>query len=447
MTEIRVVGMGFVGIPLAVAFDDAGHDVVGFDIDEDRVRQLGRGRDPTREVADDSLRETGAEFTSDPSALAGFDYAVVTVPTPVDEWRRPVLDMIAAAGRTVGDHLQPGATVVLESTVYPGGTREVLVPALETASGLDAGGDFGVGYSPERIAPGPGDSYSLRRTNKLVSATDEQTLSGLLALYESIIEATVHPVASIETAEAAKCLENVQRDVNIALANEFVIGCRKLDVDLDPQAVLDAAGTKPAFHDYRPGLVGGHCIPVDPHLLAKRFDRSGFHSMLIESARRTNESFPRHVADQVAKHVPRTGAVAQADGAGASSPADGAPVDADAGAFRALVLGFAYKANVTDARNDALGTLVDELDAHGAAVEGCDPLVDDDHLADEFGVEPVSDPDFSAYDAVVVSTLHDEFREYELAEHVDADGLPYVVDLTGHFRRAPDPLSPEGNVS
>jgi len=440
MTQILVVGLGFVGIPLAVAFDDAGHDVVGFDIDEKRVRGLRRGNDPTSEVEDDTLAKTDVEFTADPTAIEGFDYAIVTVPTPTDDWHRPQTDMIAAAGQTIGDHLQPGATVVLESTVYPGGTREVLVPALESASGLQAGHDFNVGYSPERLAPGPTDGYGLRNTSKLVSADDDETLSELVALYGSIIDATVHPAPSIETAEAAKCLENVQRDVNIALINEFVIGSRQLDIDLDPMAVLDAAGTKPAFHEYCPGIVGGHCIPVDPHLLAKRFNRSGFYAELIESARRTNESFPRHVAEQVAKNVSRR-AVAKADGFGAEALSEGIVTDTASGGFRALVLGFAYKANVSDARNDAIGTLVDELASYGGFVDGCDPLVDDDILANEFDAHPVEDPDFSAYDAVVVTTLHDQFRKYNLDDYASTDGPPYVLDLTGYFRPADDPLS------
>ncbi|MFC7115144.1 nucleotide sugar dehydrogenase [Natronoarchaeum sp. GCM10025703] len=323
----------------------------------------------------------------------------------------------------------------------------MLVPALEAASGLEAGHDFGVGYSPERIAPGPADDYSLRQTSKLVSAGDEQTLSETVSLYESIIEASVHPVPTIETAEAAKCLENVQRDVNIALINEFTIGSRKLDIDLDPRAVLDAAGTKPAFHDYQPGIVGGHCIPIDPHLLAKRFNRDGFYSALIESARRTNDSFPRHIAEQVAKNVPQTETVLQADGGGVERLSDGTMADRESEGFRTLVLGFAYKANISDPRNDALGTLIDELNSYGASVDGYDPLVDDNHLAAEFGVHPVDDPDFAAYDAVIVTTLHDEFRDYSLNDHNTADESPYIVDLTGHFRQSADTLSTENNVS
>ena len=444
MTEIRVVGMGFVGIPLAVAFDAVGHDVVGFDVDPERVSELRQGRDPTREVGEGALRETDAQFTDDPAALDGFDYAVVTVPTPIDDWHRPDLATVTAAGRTVGDHLDPGATVVLESTVYPGGTREVLVPALEAASGLAAGEDFSVGYSPERLAPGPGDGYSLRQTSKIVSADDDQTLADLVALYESIIDETIHPAPTIETAEAAKCLENVQRDVNIALVNEFVVGCRSLDADLDPWAVLDAARTKPAFHDYRPGIVGGHCIPVDPHLLAKRFDRSGFHPAIIESARRTNDSFPGFLAERVVKNVAGVEARARTDGANPDSHLERPPAGTGPSGFRVLVLGFAYKANVNDVRNDSLETLVEELDAFGAAVHGHDPMVDDDRLAATFGVEPVSRPQFSAYDAVVVTTLHDDFREYDLDEHAASDAPPYVLDLTGHFRRPADPL-PEGD--
>lgn len=443
MTETRVLGLGYVGIPLAVAFDAAGHDVVGFDVDTRRAAELQAGRDPTGEVED--LSDCNVDFTADPGDLDGFDYAFLTVPTPVDDWKRPDLSAVAAAGRTVGEHLDPGATVVLESTVYPGGTREVLVPALESSSGLALGTDFSVGYSPERLEPGPGEGREagIRATNKIVSASDDDALADLVAVYESIVDATVHPAPSIETAEAAKCLENVQRDVNIALVNEFFEGSRELDVDLDPQAVLEAARTKMTFHDYRPGIVGGHCIPIDPHLLSKRFARSGFHADVIETARRTNESFPQFLAADVVRNVGRIRQRGRADGMGAATDLAGA---SDRENLAALVLGFAYKPNVSDVRNDSLRTFVEELSSYGVAVAGHDPRVDDDSVA-SFGADPVSDPEFGSYDAVVVTALHDEFRECGLADHATAGELPYVLDLTGHFSGPSAQRAPETDVS
>lgn len=443
MTETRVLGLGYVGIPLAVAFDAAGHDVVGFDVDSDRAAALQAGRDPTGEVED--LSDCDADFTADPGDLDGFDYAFLTVPTPVDDWKRPDLSAVAAAGRTVGDHLDPGATVVLESTVYPGGTREVLVPALESASGLSAGTDFSVGYSPERLEPGPsvGREAEIEKTNKVVSAWDDEALADLVRVYESIVDATVHPAPSIETAEAAKCLENVQRDVNIALVNEFFEGARELDVDLDPQAVLAAARTKQSFHDYRPGIVGGHCIPIDPYLLSERFARSGFHAEVIESARRTNESFPTFLAAEVVRNVGRIRQTGRADGVGVDADLAAQP---DRENVRALVMGVAYKSNVSDVRNDSLRTLVEELASYGVAVAGHDPRVDDDSVA-SFGAEPVADPSFGAYDAVLVTALHDEFRESGLEEYATEGELPYVLDLTGYFQPPTGQQSPEIDVS
>lgn len=447
MSEISVIGMGFVGIPLAVAFDGAGHDVVGYDIDSDRVRSLRQSRDPTDEIREQTLWESDVEFTSDPGEIRGSDYAIITVPTPIDDWKRPDLKAVTSAGQTVGEQLSRGMTVVLESTVYPGATKEVLVPALEKTSGLEAGPDFSVGYSPERIAPGSSDRDHLQQTNKIVSGQDDETLADLVTLYESIIEATVHPAPTIETAEASKCLENVQRDVNIGLVNEFVMGCQQLDVNLDPRDVLEAARTKSAFHDYRPGLVGGHCIPVDPHFLVSSFQRNGFDPTIMEGARRTNESFSKFLAESMVKQMAKLRAQNR-DGVrregGGRNPIRNI---VDSWNSRALILGFSYKSNVNDIRNDVLRSLITELASYEITVCGHDPLVPDEELEAEFGVETVADPDFSSYDSVLVTALHDEFRDCGLEEHLSEYDRPYVLDLTGHFRKPSAAVLPKKNVS
>ena len=258
---VCVVGLGYVGLPLAVAFDQAGHTVRGYDISPSTIEQLQQGEDPTGDVGDPAVDESDIGFDTDSAVIEGADVVVVTVPTPISDENDPNLDFVEAASKTVGEHLSPGGTVVLESTVFPGATREVVVPAIEEASGFRLGEEFTVGYSPERLVPGD-DAHSLENVVKIVSASDDETLAELVQLYESIVDVGVHEAPSLAVAEAAKCIENVQRDVNIALINELSVACDRLGIDSN--AVLEAAGTKWNFHDYRPGLVGGHCIPVDP---------------------------------------------------------------------------------------------------------------------------------------------------------------------------------------
>jgi len=421
--------MGFVGIPLSIAFDAAGHDVTGYDVDRERATALHNDVDPTGEVDGDTLAESSVVFSYEPDTIDGSDYAIITVPTPTDEWQSPDLGAIESAARTVGDQLSRGTTVVLESTVYPGATREVLLPALEASSGLQPGDDFGVAYSPERIAPGAPQPEHIQQTNKLVGALDSGTLDDVYELYDGVIHASVHRVPSIETAEASKCLENAQRDVNIALVNEFVMGCQRLSIDIDPSAVLKAARTKPAFHDYSPGLVGGHCLPVDPYFLIRRFNRDDFSPRIIESARRTNESFADYLAETVIKgvQVARTARPA----APARPRRDDPFLHPDDATV--LVMGFSYKRNVNDYRNEALERLIRALESYGTTVYGHDPLIGSATVNREFGVRTVSDPNFADYDAIVVTTLHDQFYDYDIGSlHSNADG-PFVVDLTDHF--------------
>jgi UDP-N-acetyl-D-galactosamine dehydrogenase len=407
---VAVVGLGYVGLPLAVAFDDVGDDVVGFDVDDERVDALAAGADPTDEVGDHAVAAGDVHYATDPVHLSDADYVVVTVPTPVDDLGNPNLGAVEAAARTVGEHLSPGTTVVLESTVYPGATREVLVPALEAGADLERGEDFHVGYSPERLAPGT--DRGLRDAVKIVGADDPAVREDLATLYESVVDAGVHRADSLEVAETAKVIENVQRDINIALINELAIICSRLDVDTE--AVLEAAGTKWNFHEYEPGLVGGHCIPVDPHYLAYRSECEGFSPKLLLTGREINKRMPKYAAERTVKGLNECGKVLQ---------------DCEL-----LVLGLAYKPDVGDIRTSAVGGMIAELETYGISVTGFDPHADDDAMREEFGIEIAPEIDAAGYDGVVVATGHGAFADLELdglARQLDAD--PLLMDVDGVF--------------
>lgn len=433
MSDTCVLGMGFVGIPLGLTFDSAGYDVVGFDIDEDRIRKLERGQDPTGELGE-KIKESEVSFTTDPRTIQDCEYVIITVPTPVDGWNQPDLNAVTLSGQTVGENISEGTTVILESTVYPGATNEVLVPAIEEASGLTAGTDFSVGYSPERITPSESDQYSIRRMSKIVSGQDEETLADLVELYESVVDATVYPAATIETAEAAKCLENVQRDVNIALMNEFVMGCDQLDTNVRPQDVLLAAQTKPGFHDYHPGIVGGHCIPVDPHFLISKFEKNGFDAPLMRHARQTNESFPEFVAERTIQRLTSLESRYSGDELRGARRTEPGNTNANCWDPAVLILGFAYKANTNDTRNDALDRMIEELERYNTTVYGYDPNVEPGKIEEQFGVRSLEEPHLSEFDAIIITTLHDEFQDLNLEGAQLETDPPAVVDLTGHFR-------------
>ncbi len=412
--RVCVVGLGYVGLPLALAFAEEGVSVLGFDVDESKVDALRAGRDPTGHASTDELAGSDATFTADPAGIATADYVVIAVPTPVDNGKNPDLAYVEAAGETVGEHMTPGTTVVLESTVYPGATEEVLVPALETASGLSVGEEFHVGYAPERAAPGE-TGRGVRDVTRVVSADTDAVRDDLAALYERVVDAGTYRAPSIRTAEAAKVIENVQRDVNIALANELAVVCDHLD--LRTQDVLDAAASKWNFHDeYRPGLVGGHCIPVDPLYLVHRSEHEGFSPKLVLQAREVNEYMPKHTAEITLKGLNRCGKVLRES--------------------RVLVLGLAYKANVGDIRTSEVHGVLNELREYGVDVVGYDPHVDSEEISDAFDVPLADDPSLDGYDAVVVATGHDAFQEFQptdFARGLNDDAL--VVDVPGLFER------------
>lgn len=406
---ICIVGQGYVGLPLALAFDEEGYGVIGYDISERKIGVLSDGRDPTGDHGDETIAESGVTFTTDASTIERADYVIITVPTPVDETKNPDLSFIESAAEIVGEHVSEGTTVVLESTVYPGVTRDVLGPTVEEHSGLTVGEDLFLGYSPERLSPG---STTLREAKKIVSGSDEETLDRLVALYGSVVDAGIHRAPSMETAEAAKVAENVQRDINIALVNELAIVCDHMD--LDTHAVLEAAGSKWNFHPYRPGLVGGHCIPIDPLYLAHGAERVGYQPKLIMQAREVNEYMPKHTAELVMRALNRSGKVLKDS--------------------RVLALGLAYKANVGDIRTSQVRGVIRALSEYDVEMVGYDPHANTEAMRESFDIEIQDELSFEGFDGVVLATGHDEFTTLALepvAAELDDD--PVLVDVVGTF--------------
>ena len=408
---ICIVGLGYVGLPIAVEFDRAGHSVIGFDIDAEKIQQLTSGLDPTGDIGDAGVVDSDVEFTTESAKIAEADFVIIAVPTPVDDLKNPNLEFVESAGELIGSHMTEGTIVVLESTVYPGATREILGPAIEQTSGFTAGEEFALGYSPERLVPGD-EEHSFSNVTKIVSGQDDETLSEISTLYESVVDAGVHRAPEIEVAEAAKAIENIQRDLNIALVNELAIACGNLD--LDTHAVLDAASTKWNFHDYRPGLVGGHCIPVDPFYIIYESERNGFTPNLIEQGREVNEHMPKHVAEETLKGLNQCGKVLRES--------------------TVLVLGLAYKPNVGDIRTSAVGGSIEKLKTYGVNVIGYDPHADAAAAAEEFGIEILDELDFEDVDGVLLATPHDEFLEIDFNTVVPAlADHPLLVDVMGVF--------------
>ena len=386
--RIAVVGLGYVGLPLAVAFGSR-FPTVGFDISAERVGDLRAGRDATLEVQHDELAASShLRFSAEAADLGDSNVYIVTVPTPVDEARRPDLGPLSAASRMVGAVLAPGDVVIYESTVYPGCTEEVCVPILEQASGLSVNGDFFVGYSPERVNPGDRE----RRVSDVVKVTSGSTPEAAVfvdRLYAGIISAGTHPVSSIKVAEAAKVIENTQRDLNIALVNDLAVLFNRLGIDTIE--VLEAAGTKWNFLPFRPGLVGGHCIGVDPYYLTHKAQQVGHHPDVILAGRRTNDGMGSYVAGETIRLMVRKGIN---------------PVDA-----RVLVLGLAFKENCPDTRNSRVLDVVAALHAYGVGVDVHDPWVDPARAGAEHGLELEAAPAQGVYDAVIVAVGHREFAD------------------------------------
>ena len=384
--RIAIIGLGYVGLPLAVAFGKR-YPTVGFDIDERRIRELREFHDHTLEVDEAGLRAADKlEFGSDPAALKRCNVFIVTVPTPIDEYKRPDLRPLESASRTVGRALQPGGIAIYESTVYPGATEEICVPILERESGLAFNRDFYAGYSPERINPGDHE-HRLETIVKVTSGSTEAAADFVDGLYASIIRAGTHRASSIRVAESAKVIENIQRDVNIALINELALIFHRLGIDT--REVLDASGTKWNFLPFKPGLVGGPCIGVDPYYLTHKAQQIGYHPDMILAGRRINDGMGSHVARRVVRLLSQRG-------------------KSIAGA-RVLVLGLAFKENCPDLRNTKVVDIIGELRGYGAHVDVHDPWVDAELAEEEYGIVPVGDPSPGSYDAIVLAVPHREF--------------------------------------
>ena len=415
--KIAVVGLGYVGLPLVVGFGRK-RPVIGFDVDAGRVEELRAGHDRTGEVSEKELTAAQVEFTADEADLRKADFHIVAVPTPIDAANRPELSLLVHASEIVGRHLQPGAIVVYESTVYPGVTEEVCLPVLERASGMTCGRDFAVGYSPERINPGDRE-HTLERITKVVSAMDEQTLDIVAAVYGEVVPAGIYRAASIKTAEAAKVIENTQRDLNIALMNELAMIFHRLE--LDTTLVLEAAGTKWNFLPFRPGLVGGHCIGVDPYYLTYKAEAVGYHPQVILAGRRINDGMGAHVADYI--------------GAELSTMFPGDP------GTDVLVLGLTFKEDVSDLRNSKVVELIDGLRARGCRVRVHDPLADPGDAQEAYGIELLSGLESSPrYDCVVGAVAHSSYRAFTsetFARLLRPGGL--VADIKGMWRDIPLP--------
>jgi len=388
MSTVAVVGLGYVGLPLAVAFGRM-FRTIGFDLSAEKVENYRRHVDPTGELSSEDLRSaTRLTVTTDPVALAAADIIVVAVPTPVDAVRRPDFGPLVGASTTVGKHMKKGATVVYESTVYPGATEEVCIPVLEKNSGKTWLKDFNVGYSPERINPGDKE-HRLETIMKVVAGDTPETLERVASLYSAIVLAGVYRASSIKVAEAAKVIENTQRDLNIALINELAIIFNRIGIDTIE--VLEAAGTKWNFLPFRPGLVGGHCIGVDPYYLTYKAEMLGYHPEVILAGRRINDNMGKFIAEQTIKQMIRNG-----------SPVKDAKVN---------VLGLTFKENVPDLRNSHVIDVINELKSYGVQVFVHDPVPDPDEARQEYGLELVSWEELPLADATVVCVAHRQFRD------------------------------------
>ena len=396
MTVVAVVGMGYVGLPLAVEFGKK-HRTIGFDLSRAKVDAYLKCVDPTGEVSSADLQAaTLLEPTCDAARLGEADFIIVAVPTPVDEAHNPDFSPLVSASESVGRHLKPGAIVVFESTVYPGATEDVCVPIIEKQSGLRWKTDFFVGYSPERINPGDKE-HTLTRIVKVVSGDTPDTLDKVAAMYASVITAGVYKASSIKVAEAAKVIENTQRDLNIALMNELSLIFHRIGIDTTE--VLQAAGTKWNFLPFRPGLVGGHCIGVDPYYLTHKADTLGYHPQVILAGRRINDSMGTYIAEQTVKQMSQAG-----------YPIRGAKV---------VVLGLTFKENCPDLRNSKVIDVIHELRSYGVDVCVHDPIAAPDEARHEYGVDLVAWDQLPRAAAIVAAVAHDEYRQKPLQAFLD----------------------------
>ena len=413
--KLSLVGLGYVGMPIAVAFARK-IKVVGFDLNAAKIDLYKSGVDPTNEVGDDVIKNTTVEFTADPSKLREAKFHIVAVPTPVNDDHTPDLTPVEGASRILGQNLTKGSIVVFESTVYPGVTEDICVPILEKESGLKCGVDFKIGYSPERINPGD-KVHRLETITKIVSGMDEETLNEVAHIYELVVEAGVYRAESIKVAEAAKVIENSQRDINIAFMNELSIIFNKMGIDT--KSVLSAAGTKWNFLKFQPGLVGGHCIGVDPYYLTYKAEQLGYHSQIILSGRRINDDMGKYVAENLVKNLIK-----------ADIPVKSAKV---------AILGFTFKENCPDTRNTKVIDIYKELQEYGITPMVVDPAADAAEAKRLYGITFNTMEDIKDMDAVIVAVSHKQFltldKEKISSLYSKAHAKKILVDIKGIFDR------------
>ncbi|HHL3303802.1 TPA: nucleotide sugar dehydrogenase [Bacillus cereus] len=409
--KIAVVGLGYVGLPVAVEFGKK-QEVVGFDINKNRIETLKQGFDYTNEVSGEDLKVANIKFTDDATRLMDCDFIIVAVPTPINENRQPDLTPLVKASETVGANLGKDTIVVYESTVYPGATEEVCIPVLEKMSGLKSGQDFYIGYSPERINPGD-KVHTFKTITKVVSGQTEAITEIIAEVYGTVVEAGVYIASSVKVAEAAKVIENTQRDLNIALMNELSIIFDRLDIDTNE--VLKAAGTKWNFLPFSPGLVGGHCIGVDPYYLTHKAETIGYHPEVILAGRRINDNMGNFVATSLVKQMIYK-----------NMPIQGSKV---------TVLGLTFKENVPDLRNSKVIDVIRELEEFGIEVQVTDAMANSEEAMEEYGVELIPYKDLKPADAVVLAVPHEEYIKsgWEQFEQLLKHGKGIVVDIKGQL--------------
>ncbi|MGI6441727.1 MAG: nucleotide sugar dehydrogenase [Peptoniphilaceae bacterium] len=423
--KISVIGLGYVGLPLAVSFAKV-VDVIGYDISEDKVNGYISGIDVTKEVGDEALRETAISFTSNEKELKNAKFHIVAVPTPINNDKTPNLNPVKSASKTLGDNLTEGSIVVYESTVYPGVTEDICVPILEKASGLKCGVDFKVGYSPERINPGD-KVHRFETITKVVSGMDEESLDIIAQVYELVVQAGVHKAESIKVAEAAKVIENSQRDINIAFMNELSIIFNKLGIDT--KSVLEAAGTKWNFLNFTPGLVGGHCIGVDPYYLTYKAEEMGYHSQIILAGRKINDNMGKYVAENTVKLMIK-----------ANKQIKGSKV---------AILGLTFKENCPDVRNTKVIDIINELKEYGINTITHDPQANKEDVYNHYGIELKEAEDIKDVDVVILAVPHEEYKKLSLEDisgfynnnyshlngNKDLDDKKVLIDIKGMFDR------------
>ncbi len=411
--KLSVIGLGYVGLPLAISFARK-VEVVGFDIDKAKVEAYKSGIDVTNEVGNKSLKETTAFLTSNEKELQKAKFHIIAVPTPINADKTPNLDAVIGASKIVGRNLVTGSIVVYESTVYPGVTEDICKPILEKESGLKCGIDFKIGYSPERINPGD-KIHRLEKIKKVVSGMDEETLDIIAKVYGLIIEAGIYKAESIKVAEAAKVIENAQRDINIAFMNELSIIFNKLGIDT--QAVLRAASTKWNFLKFTPGLVGGHCIGVDPYYLTYKAEQIGYHSQIILAGRKINDDMGKYVAENTLKQLIKA--------------------DRQIKGCKVVIMGITFKENCPDIRNSKVIDIINELKEYGIEIKVVDPLAEESEVQREYGVRLSKLEDVTDVDAVIFAVPHDKFKDITLKDlkKIYKDDKLVLIDIKGMFNK------------